>query len=270
MLRVLLASQPRRTGWVAGTTFSTVVHAVAITALIAASTNEILAPVREQRAAQPLEQITYIEPGRIAEALRAAHTPRRTSTNTDAARAKTRAQHTEQVKRDQQREQQLAHLRDELATLAITPDIAPLPTNLDDMAKAWLAMPDSLGIGTTGRSVASLITKKSNLVPPPDGIYAEDMVDRSVQPRNGNPKPVYPQSLISRNIEGAFVVHFVVDSTGGVEPDKIEFPQSMHGLFINAVRSALLKSRYFPAKIGGKLVRQRVSQEFRFQIIGKR
>ena len=65
MLRVLMASQPVRAGWVASTTFSTVTHG-ALIAIAVATTNHVASAVRESRAAEPLERITYVEPARLA------------------------------------------------------------------------------------------------------------------------------------------------------------------------------------------------------------
>jgi TonB family protein len=88
----------------------------------------------------------------------------------------------------------------------------------------------------------------------------------SVAPKRGNPLPRYPSSLRDMGVEGAFVVRFVVDSTGRVPDDKINFPNSMHRLFADAVRNALRRSRYTPARVGGQPVTELVVQEFRFQI----
>jgi hypothetical protein len=67
-------------------------------------------------------------------------------------------------------------------------------------------------------------------------------------------------------VEGAFIVRFVVDSSGAVPADRIEFPSTMHRLFVGAVRTALLKSHYAPAMIAGHVVAQQVIQEFRFEM----
>src|SRR5207302_1241506 len=71
MLRVLLASQPARAGWLGGTTFSTVTHGTLIALAVVASGTTI-STVHEDRAAEPPERITYVEPARIADALKQA------------------------------------------------------------------------------------------------------------------------------------------------------------------------------------------------------
>jgi TonB family protein len=107
---------------------------------------------------------------------------------------------------------------------------------------------------------------RTGYVRPENGIYTESMVERSVEPRHGNPTPNYPRILQDMGIEGDFVVKYVVDSTGVVMEDRIEFPSAMHRLFAEAVRAALRRSRYNPASIAGERVPQMVIQEFRFTI----
>ena len=71
MLRVLLASQPVRAGWLSGTTFSTVTHG-ALIAIAVVATNTTVSSVREHRAADAVERIT-VEPARLVDVLRAAN-----------------------------------------------------------------------------------------------------------------------------------------------------------------------------------------------------
>ena len=59
---------------------------------------------------------------------------------------------------------------------------------------------------------------------------------------------------------------FVVDSTGRVDGSTLEVPKSVHRLFADAVRYTLSRSRYLPATLGGRPVRQLVAQEFVFRM----
>jgi TonB family protein len=93
------------------------------------------------------------------------------------------------------------------------------------------------------------------------------MVERIVAAAPGNPEPRYPEPLRRMGVEGRFVVRFVVDTTGQVEENQIEFPSTAHRLFVESVRTALLRSRYFPAMLGGRRVAQLVEQEFRFKMV---
>jgi protein TonB len=96
------------------------------------------------------------------------------------------------------------------------------------------------------------------------GAYSEEAVEKIVAPRRGNPKPTYPPQLLHAGIEAGFLVRFVVDTTGRVDAKSIEFPTTVHPLFVRAVQSALLRSRYFPAELGGMRVRQLAAQHFKF------
>jgi hypothetical protein len=73
-------------------------------------------------------------------------------------------------------------------------------------------------------------------------------------------------SLAAASVEAAFVVRFVVDSTGRIRDKSLEFPGKAHPLFVDAVRRALLRSRYLPAEVDGRRVAQLVSQEFIFRM----
>jgi len=94
--------------------------------------------------------------------------------------------------------------------------------------------------------------------------YTEDAVEKVVAPYGTNPRPRYPASLQARDVEGTFVVKFVVDSTGRVESKSLQFPQETHRLFIRSVRDALLRSRFLPAELAGRRVPQLVQQRFSF------
>lgn len=243
-----MASQPARAGWLGGSAFSTVTHGVLIAAAVIA-TNHIPAAVREERAASPTEHITFVEPLKLLDVLhpKVAATPRKKSSTSTAPKFVA---------------PNLSEIQD-IATSIQIPDVTAAP-DLTAVTDAWLSMPDSLSTG--GQSVLGLLMATSGFVAPKNGIFTEDMVDRAVEPRKGNPKPRYPSSLARTGVEGDFMVRFVVDSAGTVPDDKIEFPSSMHRLFVAAVRTALLKSRYLPARLGGRAVAQQVIQEFRFKI----
>jgi TonB family protein len=99
-----------------------------------------------------------------------------------------------------------------------------------------------------------------------NGAYDQDVVEKTVWPRPNNPKPAYPSSMLSAGVEAHVLMRFVVDSTGRVDAKSLVFPQGVHQLFTEAVKRALLRSRYFPAELAGRRVAQRVVQDFVFQI----
>jgi protein TonB len=83
-----------------------------------------------------------------------------------------------------------------------------------------------------------------------------------------NPKPVYPPGALRRNIEQAFAVEFVVDTTGRIDAASILIPPSVPNDFAESVRHALVRWHFRPATLRGLAVRRSVRQPFIFQIVG--
>lgn len=251
MLKVLLCSQPVRTGWVGGSAFSTVAHGGLIAAAVL-TTGGVSAPVREKRdAVLPTERVTYLVSPPPLPLVVPKNAPRKDApvhrapkpavlVAPDAAPAQSAI------------DQSIAALN-----VPAIPDLAPL-------ADKWLTQPDALSTGQS--NTTEIVMERLALSRPADGLYTGDMVEESVRPERGNPTPRYPEQLERMGIEGDFLIHFVVDSTGHVDKNRIEFPSSMHQLFAESVRDALLRSHYVPARVGGTPVSQLVVQEFRFTI----
>lgn len=95
--------------------------------------------------------------------------------------------------------------------------------------------------------------------------YDEDQVERAVQVSR-QPTPRYPEALKSVGVEGVVSIRFIVGADGKVEPGSISVIDSPHKLFAEAVRASLLNSRYRPAEVGGRSVRQLVEQSFTFRL----
>jgi periplasmic protein TonB len=95
--------------------------------------------------------------------------------------------------------------------------------------------------------------------------YNENQVDRAVQMTRAA-TPRYPDALKSVNVEGQVQVRYIVDARGRVEPGSIQVLSTTHKLFAEAVREALLNSRFRPAEAGGHAVRQLVEQPFIFKL----
>lgn len=120
--------------------------------------------------------------------------------------------------------------------------------------------------GGTGAGLGSGIGSDRGLASSIDSIYTVSRVEKAAMPRPDNPRPVYPPTLRAASLEGMVVAHFVVDTTGRAEPRSITFAAATHPLFAEAVRQTLLRSRYLPAMIGDRPVRQLVEQRFTFAI----
>jgi TonB family protein len=131
----------------------------------------------------------------------------------------------------------------------IEPMISRLPTATEYFGPVSPAIgiaPDSVG----GRSA----------------IYESHLVEKAAIPHPGNSSPRYPETLRSLRIEGDVVMRFIVDTLGHAEPASLAVLSASHPAFAQAVREALLRSRYFPALIGARPVRQLVEQRFSFAI----
>ena len=105
--------------------------------------------------------------------------------------------------------------------------------------------------------------------PPPllsDPAFSVLEVDETVQRYEGSAAPVYPRDLIASGTEGQVQATYVVDTTGRVDTTTIQVVQSDDPRFTESVRTALGGMRFRPAKRAGKLVRQLVTQRFRFRI----
>lgn len=79
--------------------------------------------------------------------------------------------------------------------------------------------------------------------------------------------PVYPAILMAKGIEGSVLATFIVDITGRPDLDTYIPLEATDSLFAKAVRDALPRMKFRPAKINDKPVRQLVEQRFMFKII---
>ena len=146
----------------------------------------------------------------------------------------------------------LAPVSIDVPTVAEPPKAAPEPTSgsgrkSGDDADASGRSSGGLGSGSAGRA------------------YSENQVERAAEvTRAANAR--YPEALRSVNVEGEVVMQFIVGADGKVEPGSMEVKSSPHKQFSDAVRVALMATRYRPAEVGGNPVRQLVQQTFKFSL----
>jgi TonB family protein len=98
------------------------------------------------------------------------------------------------------------------------------------------------------------------------GVLSANVVEVQVAPYPGAPTPRYPEALRAAGIEGAVTLEFVVDTTGRVEGGSVRVLSSAADAFVVSVRDALAGTRYHPALVGGRRVRQLVRQGFVFSL----
>lgn len=92
-----------------------------------------------------------------------------------------------------------------------------------------------------------------------------DEVDTPAKPLDDElVEPVYPDSLLAYGIKGKVVAEFVVEANGEVNPLSVTMVSASSPEFYDAVRSALIASRFTPARKDGKPVRQVMLLPFEF------
>jgi protein TonB len=232
MLRTLLESKATPSRRAAGTVISIAAHSAAIALAVVATARATSAPLPIK---PDVTQVIFAPPARHEQ-------PRMThALNASSARTVVPA------------------VRPLLmAPVAVPTHLPPIDSSRPPTDEHWF--------DRTHTSLAAAGQGEGGLVSPPNGIYTERLVEKAVAPRPGNPAPVYPAALRSAQLEGSVVARFVVDTTGRAEPESITFPEASHSQFADAVRQALLRSRYLPAVVGGRPVRQLVEQRFGFTL----
>ena len=91
-------------------------------------------------------------------------------------------------------------------------------------------------------------------------------VDSAAAPDPMSAAPVYPADLEARGVEGHVIVRFVVDSTGFVDMASVMTVESTLPAFERAVRNAMPRMKFRPARVGDRAVRQLAEQLFKFEI----
>lgn len=140
-----------------------------------------------------------------------------------------------------------------------------------------IAVPDVLGAKGLAdidavRPVEQLTRLDEHDAPPApelhgaDSVYSVVEVDSVATRYEWSAAPAYPPNMLARNTEGMVRAEFVVSQEGFVDTNTLRVIESTNADFTKAVRDALPFMRFKPAKIGGTVVSQLVSQEFFFKI----
>ena len=99
-----------------------------------------------------------------------------------------------------------------------------------------------------------------------ENAYSIVEVDSAAVRDSMSAAPLYPGVMMSKGIEGFAAMRFVVDSTGLIDMGTVELIQGTHAEFVKAVREAMPRMRFRPAKMGALAVRQLAEQLFKFEI----
>lgn len=96
-------------------------------------------------------------------------------------------------------------------------------------------------------------------------VFHSDEVDTVATPvDDALVAPVYPDSMLAYGVAGKVVAEFVVEVTGQVNPRSITMVSASAPEFYEAVREALIASKFVPAMKDGKPVRQVMLLPFEF------
>jgi protein TonB len=96
--------------------------------------------------------------------------------------------------------------------------------------------------------------------------YTDATVDKVAAAVPGAPAPHYPEMLRAAGVEGAVHTEFVVDSTGRADLRTFRAFDQPPDAFVSAIRTALARTRYYPAEARSRRVAQLVHQTFVFTI----
>jgi hypothetical protein len=100
-------------------------------------------------------------------------------------------------------------------------------------------------------------------------VYNAEEVDSAAHvDSTGISQPFYPDSLYAFHVGGEVVAQFVVDTTGHVMLDTFAAVSSTHPAFTDAVRRSLRHSKFQPAVLRGRRVRQVMVLPYRFVMGG--
>lgn len=100
----------------------------------------------------------------------------------------------------------------------------------------------------------------------PDNAYSVLDVDSAAVRDPSSAAPAYPAVMMLKSIEGHATMRFVIDSTGLIDLTTVALLDASHAEFVQAVRDAMPRMRFHPAKMGLQAVRQLAEQLFKFEI----
>jgi TonB family protein len=131
--------------------------------------------------------------------------------------------------------------------------------------------PRGVGAGRKGTQRRPVVKQNAPLPPekpPGDGgeVYIEEEVDTPVARDPSSAAPAYPQYLEETRVEGFVVAEYIVDTTGRADSASLHIEMCTNPAFGESLRAALPNMRFTPATLNGRKVRERVRQEFVFQL----
>ena len=236
MLGQLLESRPQRTRATGAAVFSAVMHVAIIGTAIAAT---VAGPRDEPERIVP-QDIVYLPPAPPALAPSAPAAPSEPAAP-DAPAIPTEPNVV-------------------LPPLEVPVGLPPVPTlSTPILGEAVIGTRVTGGIpGGTGDSTTSGFI--------PTTAFGSDEVEKVARVLGTQKQPRYPEILRQQKLEGSVLASYVVGTDGRVEAESFRAIDGSHPLFEVAVKQALLGTRFRPAEVGGKKVRQLIEQRFVFSL----
>ena len=100
----------------------------------------------------------------------------------------------------------------------------------------------------------------------PDNAFSVLDVDSAAVRDPDSAAPAYPSVMMAKGVEGHATMRFVIDSTGSIDLSTVTLLDASHAEFVQAVREAMPKMRFHPARMGMQAVRQLAEQLFKFEL----
>lgn len=123
-----------------------------------------------------------------------------------------------------------------------------------------------MGVSDAAGNVAPTVAPAGPTRVSDNQTYFEFQVEKTAQPVAGNPSPRYPDMLRTANVEGEVLAQFVLNTDGTPDMSTFKVLKSTHDLFTASVMSALPNMRFYPASVGGKVVKQVIQMPFQFNL----
>jgi hypothetical protein len=157
----------------------------------------------------------------------------------------------------------MASQREQLKFIALTDPASLLPGRT-------LVHPDEVAPAMADRKVSGLdlqtVAATAAVEGTQDSVFTLIEVDSAATRYAWSAAPVYPQAMLDAKKEGYVKAQWVVDESGYADTTTFTLLDYTANEFAKAVREALPFMRFSPAKMGDKVVKQMVMQEFTFKI----
>lgn len=135
-----------------------------------------------------------------------------------------------------------------------------------DSLVAWKWTPSTKEQEASANAELARMRRERPTQVPANATLFDFQTERPAMPVAGTKGPEYPAELRAARTEGSVLIQVVVDENGQPMMGSFKVLKSDHELFSEAVKTALAATRFTPATVGGKGVRQLVQLPFQFSL----